>query len=88
MKRMASRTVVLLGCALLALGTASACASEDTSLPFQKDAAVPLKKDAGTCTPGFCPQPATGMACCATVSTCGVDLGGGCVPLKKDGGTP
>lgn len=88
MKRIATRTLVLLAYALAALGSASACASEDTSSPFRPlDAG---KKDSGGrhCDVTFCPMPASGAPCCLGNGLCGVTYGAttGCVPVKGDGG--
>lgn len=88
MNRIATRTFVLLVSGLLALGTASACASEDTTTtPFRTLDAGHLKPDAAhACNLAYCPQPTTGKACCLGTA-CGVDPGTGCVPFnKKDGG--
>ncbi|HEX3597245.1 MAG TPA: hypothetical protein VHU80_19185 [Polyangiaceae bacterium] len=76
---MATRTVVLLAYGLVAMGVASACASEETPSTF--------RQDAGVCNVAFCTAPAGATPCCLTTTTCGVDLGTGCVPLKKDGGS-
>jgi len=90
MKRIASRSFLMVASVVLSLAAASACASEGTTAPFKPaDAghggAKPV--DAGhACMLAFCPQPASGKACCVSSTTCGVDLGNGCVPSKKDGG--
>ena len=89
MKRIATRTLALFATGLFVLGTAAACASEDTSgSPFK---APPPDGGKSTstrvCMVMYCPMPAGGKACCLPDGTCGVDPGNGCVPLnKKDGG--
>jgi hypothetical protein len=90
MKRIATRTFALLATGLFVLGTAAACASEDTSgSPFKvpTDAGKP-KMTPHACVVMYCPTPVGGAPCCLQDGTCGVDPGNGtgCVPVKKDAG--
>ena len=65
---------------LLAIGAASACASEEAP-PFPKDAGV-----AGKCDQAFCHTQDMIRGCCLMSGACGADYGNGCVPVKKDSG--
>jgi hypothetical protein len=90
MKRIATRTFALLASGLFVLGTAAACASEDTTgsafkAPASSGGAAGATQ-MSTCMVMYCPMPADGKACCLPDGSCGVDPGNGCVPLKKDAG--
>ena len=78
MKRIAKRIAVSFAYCVLACGAASACASEEPT----------FRQDAGkVCNPMFCPAVDMAPGCCLTSGTCGVAMGNGCVPAKKDSGT-
>ena len=77
MKRIAKRIASSLFYCVLACGAASACASEEPT--FRQDAGKP-------CDPKFCPTVDMALGCCLPTGACGVNMGNGCVPTKKDSG--
>jgi hypothetical protein len=77
MKRIAKRIAGSFVYCMLAWGGVSACASEDATFP--RDAG-------GKCDPAFCHAMDMIRGCCLNTGACGVDLGNGCVPVKKDSG--
>ena len=79
MKRIAKRIAGSFVYCMLAMGAASACASEEPA----------FRQDAGKgCDPAFCHQQDMIRGCCLPSGSCGIDLGQGCVPVKKDAATP
>ena len=78
MMRIAKRIAGSFVYCMLAMGAASACASEEPA----------FRQDAGTkaCDPVFCHNQDMIRGCCLQTGACGVDLGQGCVPAKKDSG--
>jgi hypothetical protein len=76
MKRIAKRIAGSFFYCVLAWGAVSACASEEAT----------FRQDAGKCDPVFCHNLDMIRGCCLNNGACGVDLGNGCVPAKKDSG--
>ena len=83
MKRIAKRIAGSFVYCVLAIGAASACASEDTAFPH-KDAGVTAAP--GKCDQNFCHMQDMIRGCCLMSGACGADYGNGCVPVKKDSG--
>lgn len=50
------------------------------------DTAGMCKPKEGECIEEYCPDMGAGFGCCVNASTCGINLGMGCVPITKDAG--